>query len=691
MLDTYRGLRDQADAAYLDWERPERPRIGIAVDTSSLAAGAERTLRALERAIEERSAAVDLGRVAGYGLQWLQPLADITWPDGTRVLYGPVTPDDVGLLLDEAGGRVGAAAALAIGSLAGHRPGIPAIEEHPFLAAESERRLLRRIGRTDPEALDHYIATDGYYALARMLDRHHGDEAIRQLMIDAELLGRGGAAFPAGVKWNFLAGAPVEERYLVCNADEGDPGAWVNRVLLEGDPHLILEGMLIAAYATGAQHGFIYIRSEYPLAIERVRQAIGQADAAGLLGDNILGSGFSCTLEVIAGAGAYVCGEETGLISSIQDDRGMPRIKPPFPVAVVMRRLLLATIPCVVAGILNAGYQANIAMATLKIEALPGWRGHVLSMLNVDYLAVSAWDNFCHGAMFFLPLLCVSFVAVVTWEQIFARARDRAPMEGALAVAVIFTLTLPPTLPLWQAALGISFGVILGREVFGGAGMNIVNPILAGRAFLYFAYPEQITAESIWTAVDGFTGATLLAVAKSDGLPAVLASNVSWFDAFLGRLPGALGETSSLACALGGIALLLGGTISWRIVSASVLGLVVATWLFNGMDSELNPMTGLPWYWHLVIGGFAFGVVFLATDPVTAPMTNAGRWIYGALIGSLSVIIRVTNPAIPEGVMFAILLANVFAPTLDHLVIRAHIKRRARYLARQSVVLGSDE
>ena len=331
MLGTYRGLRDHADAAYLDWDRPTRPRISLAIDTSSLAAGAERTLHALERAIEERGAAVDLGRVVGYGLQWLQPLADITWPDGTRVLYGPVGTEDVGLLIDEAGGRVGAAAALAIGSLAGHRPGIPAIDEHPFLTGETERRLLRRIGRTDPEALDHYIATDGYYALARMLDRHHGDEAIRQLMIDAELLGRGGAAFPAGVKWNFLAGAPVEERYLVCNADEGDPGAWVNRVLLEGDPHLILEGMLIAAYATGAQHGFIYIRSEYPLVIERVRQAILQAEAAGLLGEDVLGSGFSCTLEVIAGAGAYVCGEETGLIASIQDDRGMPRIKPPFP------------------------------------------------------------------------------------------------------------------------------------------------------------------------------------------------------------------------------------------------------------------------------------------------------------------------------------------------------------------------
>jgi NADH-quinone oxidoreductase subunit F len=331
VLDAYAPLRAQADASWAAWQHPERPRIDLAWDTSALAAGAERTRAALETAVAERGAAVELATVHGYGLQWLQPLATISWPDGTRVLYGPLTPDRVEILLDEATGRVGAASELAIGVLAGRRPGIPRIEDHPYLACEGERRLLARIGRSDPEQLDHYLATGGYHALARMLDRHHGAEAVRGLQQDAQLLGKGGAFFPAGVKWNFLAGAADAERYLVCNADEGDPGAWVNRVLLEGDPHLILEGMLIAAYATGASHGFVYIRGEYPLAIARVRQAIADAAAAGLLGERILGSAFSCTLEVVAGAGAYVCGEETGLIASIEDDRGMPRIKPPFP------------------------------------------------------------------------------------------------------------------------------------------------------------------------------------------------------------------------------------------------------------------------------------------------------------------------------------------------------------------------
>ncbi len=331
MAEPFVALQERAAAEWAAWERPPRPRIDLAIDTSALAADVGATRAALERAIAARGLAVDLGRVAGYGLQWLQPLATLCWPDGTRVLYGPVTADGVEALLDEASGRMGAAAALAIGVLAGSRPGIPPLREHPFLALERERRLLARVGVTDPESLAHYVATGGYTALSRTVERHQTPEALRQLVIDAGLTGRGGAAFPAGVKWNFLGGAPVEERYLVCNADEGDPGAWVNRVLLEGDPHAIVEGMLIAAFATGARHGFVYIRNEYPLAIARMQQAIAQAVAAGLCGDGILGREFACTLEVVRGAGAYVCGEETGLIASVQDGRGMPRVKPPFP------------------------------------------------------------------------------------------------------------------------------------------------------------------------------------------------------------------------------------------------------------------------------------------------------------------------------------------------------------------------
>jgi len=326
-------LLERSEAAYEAWQRPERPRIDVALDTASIAAGAQQVLDALRREAAARNAAVDFGRVTGIGLQWLHPTLDITWPDGTRVLYGPVRSEDAGRILDEATGRVGAAAELTIGTLAGSRPGVRPVSEHPFFALEVERRLLTRIGYTDPEQLEHYVATGGYFSVNRMLTRHQTPEGVRQVMIDGSLTGRGGAFFPAGVKWNFLAGAANPERYLVCNADEGDPGAWVNRVILEGDPHLLIEGMIIAAHATGAQHGFIYIRAEYPLAAYRVHQALDQARAAGLLGKNVLGTDFSVDLEVINGAGAYVCGEETGLISSVQDDRGMPRVKPPFPAA----------------------------------------------------------------------------------------------------------------------------------------------------------------------------------------------------------------------------------------------------------------------------------------------------------------------------------------------------------------------
>ncbi len=331
----YQAIREPATAKYLSWRMPVRPRIDVALDTSSLASGALVTQRAIEQLRRDRGAAVDLGQNHGYGMQWLQPLVTITWPDGTSVIYGPVTPAEAVAIVDEATGREGAAQALALGVLAGTREGIPSIRDHPFFAEEPrERRLIARIGLTDPESMEHYIGSGGWSAFARVLYRGMEPGGVRQELIDGAHGGRGGGGFPAGVKWNFLAGAPTPERYMICNADEGDPGAWVNRVVMEGDPHLLVEGVALGGFATSAQRGFIYIREEYPLAVERVEQAIEQAEQAGLLGDNILGSGFSFQVEVVKGAGSYVCGEETGLIASIQGERGQPRIRPPFPAAV---------------------------------------------------------------------------------------------------------------------------------------------------------------------------------------------------------------------------------------------------------------------------------------------------------------------------------------------------------------------
>jgi len=242
--------------------------------------------------------------------------------------------------------------------------------------------------------------------------------------------------------------------------------------------------------------------------------------------------------------------------------------------------------------------------------------------------------------------------------------------------SILFALTCPPDLPLWQAALGISFGVVIGKEVFGGTGKNFLNPALTGRAFLFFAYPAEMSGEAVWTAVDGYTGATTLSIAAQQGMDAVI-NQVSWMDAFIGFEHGSIGETSALALMIGGVALLIMGIASTRIVLGVLAGAILTTLLYNWAGSgSSNPMFQMPFWWHLVIGGFAFGLFFMATDPVSASMTDTGKWIYGALIGFMVITIRVVNPAYPEGMMLAILFANMFAPTIDYFVVQSNIKRR---------------
>jgi Na+-transporting NADH:ubiquinone oxidoreductase subunit B len=225
-------------------------------------------------------------------------------------------------------------------------------------------------------------------------------------------------------------------------------------------------------------------------------------------------------------------------------------------------------------------------------------------------------------------------------------------------------------------ALGISFGVVIAKEVFGGTGKNFLNPALAGRAFLYFAYPAQISGDAVWTAVDGYTGATMLSLGAAGGIEAVTTAGIDWMSAFLGTVHGSIGETSTLAILLGGAVLLVMKIAAWRIVAGVMLGMVASALLFNAIGSDTNPMFAVPWHWHLVMGGFAFGMMFMATDPVSASMTNTGKWIFGAIVGVMTVLVRVVNPAFPEGIMLAILFANLCAPLIDHFVIAANIKRR---------------
>lgn len=212
--------------------------------------------------------------------------------------------------------------------------------------------------------------------------------------------------------------------------------------------------------------------------------------------------------------------------------------------------------------------------------------------------------------------------------------------------------------------------------MFGGTGKNFLNPALTGRAFLFFAYPAQMSGDAIWTAVDGFSGATPLSLAASGGIDAILSANITWFDAFFGQIQGSVGEVSTLAIAAGGLVLLIAKIAAWRIVAGVFLGMAATATLFNLIGSDTNPMFDMPFYWHLVLGGFAFGMFFMATDPVSASMTSKGKWYFGALIGVMVVLIRVVNPAFPEGMMLAILFANLFAPLIDNFVVQANIKRR---------------
>ena len=338
----------------------------------------------------------------------------------------------------------------------------------------------------------------------------------------------------------------------------------------------------------------------------------------------------------------------------------------------IMITVWLAALPALFYGMYNLGFQANSVMPSG--QELAGWRGGLINLVG-GYEAGSLWDCLWYGAVFFLPIYIVTFVVGIGWEILFAVKRGHEVNEGFFVTSILFALSCPPDIPLWQVALGITFGVVVGKEVFGGTGKNFLNPALAGRAFLYFAYPAQMSGDAVWVAVDGFTGATPLSVVASGGMDA-LRQQWSWMDAFIGSIPGSIGETSTLAIALGMVLLLVTRVASWRIILGVFLGMVAFSTLLNTIGSDTNPAFAMPWYWHLVTGGFAFGMVFMATDPVSAAMTDSGKWAYGLLIGAMTVLIRVLNPAYPEGIMLAILFANLFAPLMDHIVVRANIRRR---------------
>ncbi|MEL7518795.1 MAG: NADH:ubiquinone reductase (Na(+)-transporting) subunit B [Pseudomonadota bacterium] len=345
----------------------------------------------------------------------------------------------------------------------------------------------------------------------------------------------------------------------------------------------------------------------------------------------------------------------------------------------IMTYVVIATVPAILFGLYNTGYQTNIALSELGTE--PSWRGAILQAVGIGLDPNSVFANFAHGLLFFLPIYITTLVAGGICEVIFATVRGHEVNEGFLVTSMLYTLIMPPDVPLWQVALGIMFGVVIGKEVFGGTGKNFLNPALTGRAFLYFAYPANMSGDAIWTPVDGFSGATVLAVSASDGYTSLAAQGITWFDAFFGFIQGCLGETSTFACLIGLAFLLITKIANFRMVLGCLIGMIGFSTLLNMIGSDSNPMFAMPWYWHLVVGGFAFGLVFMVTEPVSGAHTNMGRWFYGALIGFMVVLIRVINPAFPEGMMLAILFGNVFAPLIDYFVVQANIRRRAKAYA----------
>lgn len=365
--------------------------------------------------------------------------------------------------------------------------------------------------------------------------------------------------------------------------------------------------------------------------------------------------------------------------------RGAAHVRDALDLKRMMMLVVIATLPCIAMAMFNTGLQANLAIDPAKVAQLEGWRHDVLRWLGVGYSPQSWAANLVHGALYFLPLYAVTMAVGLTWEVLFAVVRKVEVNEGFFVTGMLFPLILPPTTPLWQAALGISFGVVLAKEVFGGTGMNFINPALASRAFLFFAYPAAISGDRVWTAVtpqtavDGFSGATLLAQIRSAQGP-FEGLGLSWWNAFVGFEPGSMGETSALACAIGALVIAFTGVGSWRTMVAMALGTVGMTLVFNAIGSHTNPWFAVPFWWHMVLGGWAFAMAFMATDPVTSPFSDAGKWVYGILIGALVVLIRVMNPAYPESVMLVILFMNVMAPLIDHGFVRANVRRRQRRL-----------
>lgn len=360
---------------------------------------------------------------------------------------------------------------------------------------------------------------------------------------------------------------------------------------------------------------------------------------------------------------------DTILFSTNERTEHGPHIRDSVDNKRIMILVVIALLPCYIFGAINIGFLNSLFTGDER----------------------TAWQNFRLGMGTIIPILLTSFAAGAFWEILFAVVRRHPISEGFLVTCALIPLVMPPTIPLWQVVLATTFGVVIGKEIFGGVGMNIFNPALVARAFIFFAYPSQISGDKVWVNVDGVSGATALSIppAVEHGQAVNLLLNVkqfdfSWWNMFWGYIPGSIGETNKFLIFLGALFLIYTKIVNWRVIAGGLIGLYGTATLTNLLAAQSsNTMLTLPAHYHLVMGGFLFGLTFMATEPVTGAHTDTGRWIYGILVGFFTVIVRSINPAYPEGIMLAILFMNAFAPLIDYFVLQGNIRKRMkRYAAK---------
>ncbi len=354
-----------------------------------------------------------------------------------------------------------------------------------------------------------------------------------------------------------------------------------------------------------------------------------------------------------------------------------PHARAPISLARIQAIRLLALVPVLLAAVINTGYQYLSALSAIGGLGSGDWRDRVVRSLGLDYSDPTMFAVLAAGLVHVLPVLGMALLVGGVWEQLFATYRRRQRESGLLLIAVLMTLLMPPGVSLVHLAVGMSFAIVFGKCIFGGEGKTFVNPALVGAVVMLISFPTALTGHPLWSGIAGYGGTRAFALYHQLGNDGLASAGIDWWGAFFGNLQGMMGATSLLAIGLGGAMLIVTRIASWRLILGQLLGLVLVATLFNLFGSEQGIAT-LPWHWHVVLGSFAFGAVFLATDPASSASTNAGRWVQGLIVGALVVMMRVANPAHPDGVILAILMGSILAPLIDHVVIWFNVKQRAR-------------